>query len=350
MDFTYRSREEIFDEFFPDAPAYRWGQIERALFLPDLKDWDNLPAVPDVMKQTLKKSAPWVSYANARVYSGANNDTFKAALKMQDGYEIETVLMKNARGFWTVCVSSQIGCAMRCGFCATGKMGLKRSLHSDEIIDQYRFWLYFLNTKPELPQKISNAVFMGMGEPLANYQNMKTAIGVWLKYAGLGKTRVTVSTVGMIPVLDKLLEDETWPDVRLAISLHSADIVTRKEIMPSSYDDFLEKLKDWAIRYLKKFGNERHHLTFEYVMLSGINDTDKHAAVLAKFVNKIGKVKVNLIPYNLTGSPYARSSDKRIREFLSLLEKRGVVCTIRKSMGEDIAAACGQLIRLSGRL
>jgi 23S rRNA (adenine2503-C2)-methyltransferase len=233
-------------------------------------------------------------------------------------------------------------------------MGLKRNLTVDEITDQYRFWNYFIaEKKPKHPEadknaeaRISNIVFMGMGEPLANYDTVKDTMNQWLKFTDIGRTHITVSTVGMLPMLEKILDDKDWPHVRLALSLHSAEPSTRKQIVPTSYDGFLEKAQDWAKRYLAKFGNNKHHLTFEYVMLRDINDTQHHAQALYKFVNKVGQVKVNLIPYNLTDNPFKRSLDPVIADFKATLEAHGVTCTIRKTMGDDIAAACGQLIKL----
>lgn len=279
-----------------------------------------------------------------QVLVSKNGDTHKAILDVEGDKQIETVLMRNRREAWTICVSSQVGCAMRCAFCATGKMGLTRSLSSDEIIDQYRFWNQYLDEN-QIDGRISNIVLMGMGEPLANYENVRDAINTILQFTDIGNTRITVSTVGILPRLEQILEDDKWPHVRLAVSLHSAIAQTRQQIMPSSYETFLPKLRDWARAYLTRHGNRRHHLTFEYVMLRGVNDTDEHAKALADFVRSIGNVRVNLIPYNLTGVEYQRSKQNRIQEFLQYLLDHGVTATTRKTMGDDIEAACGQLIK-----
>ena len=340
----YVGRKKIFDELFPNVSAYRWKQVTAALFKPAFLSWKDASNLPEEMRAQLEKRLPWMSVAPALIQESARHDTFKAALALDDGQHIESVLMRNARGAWTVCVSSQVGCAMRCGFCATGKMGLIRSLDADEIIDQYRFWAAFLRDHKDLPSRISNVVFMGMGEPMANYESVRTTLNVWLAHTDLGRTRIPVSTVGILPRLEQLLNDKKWPHVRLAVSLHSADPTLRKRIVPTSYDDFLPKLADWARRYLKKFGNCRHHLTFEYVMLSGVNDTDEQAKRLAEFVARVGHVRVNLIPYNLTGMEFQCSQPKQLDRFQSILEHRGVTVTRRRTMGDDIAAACGQLI------
>jgi 23S rRNA (adenine2503-C2)-methyltransferase len=343
---AYRSRHDIFKELFPGLPAYRWRQVEKAFFVDGWQGWQDVSNLPKDMVKILAEKVPWMSNQKARILESAGQDTWKAALELLDGKCIETVLMKNRRGDWTVCVSSQIGCAMKCAFCATGRMGLFRDLSSDEIVDQYRFWRAFLPQK-KLVGRVSNLVFMGMGEPLANYDNVKQALRLLLDQTDLGQTRITVSTVGLLPRLDTILTDKDWPPVRLAISLHSADPLTRRRIMPTTHDAFLPQLADWCQRYVRKMGNRRHHLTFEYVLLDGVNDSDGHAALLAEFAKTAGRVKINLIPYNFTGSEFRGSDPERTEHFLKLLAGHGLDTTRRKSMGDDIAAACGQLITLS---
>jgi 23S rRNA (adenine2503-C2)-methyltransferase len=344
---AYTPRKNRLEDIFPNAPKFRMHQIEEAIFSPSVLSWNDVTCLPKEMRNQLAQSIPFISLETKRILESKKQDAFKAIVGVDGGKEIETVLMKNRRGHWTVCVSSQVGCAMGCAFCATGKMGLSRHLHADEIVDQYRLWAKFLYERQDLPQLISNVVFMGMGEPLANYDNVKTAIKALLTFTALGETRITVSTVGILPMLERILVDADWPRVRLAISLHSAVAETREKIMPSSCKNFLALLADWSKRYLESFGNRRHHLTFEYVMLDGINDSTTHAAALAKFVKSIGNVRVNLIPYNFTDSEFECSQKNRIDSFESALERSGVVVTRRKSIGEDIAAACGQLTRLS---
>lgn len=337
-----KSRREQFETLFPDEPAFRWKQIEQGFFS-SATSWEDLTSLSKKMRGQIS-TIPFSSVEPEEILQSGNADTHKAILKVEGDKEIETVLMKNKRDAWTICVSSQIGCAMRCGFCATGKMGLSRSLISDEIIDQYRFWQQYLCERPELEGRISNIVFMGMGEPLANYQSVKEALNAILKYTDIGRTRITVSTVGVLPRLEQLLDDADWPHIRLAISLHSAIPTTRQQIVPTSYDEFLPKLETWAKAYLKKFGNRRHHLTFEYVMLKDVNDSEKHARTLANFVKRIGNVRVNLIPYNLTGVEFKCSTGSSTQMFQDILKEKGVITTIRHTMGDDIAAACGQLI------
>lgn len=338
------TRYQQFSELFPSEKFFRWKQILTALFNPSLSNWGEISTLSKNMKDALQEAIPWYSHTVQTILNSKNKDTFKALLKLSDGKLIETVLMENRRGGWTICVSSQVGCAMNCQFCATGKMGLIRNLSADEIMDQYRFWNRFLHEHPELPPRISNVVFMGMGEPLGNYENVKETIRTWLDYTDLGPTYITVSTVGVLPMLDKILTDPDWPHVRIAISLHSADPVTRKMIVPTSFENFLGKLQNWCQEYFKNLGNRRHYLTFEYVMLDGVNDSIHHAEALAKFANTLRHARFNLIPYNFTDSIYKRSSDQQIERFMNVLRNHDVNVTRRRTMGDDIAAACGQLV------
>lgn len=337
-------RKEQFAVLYPDAPAFRFRQFEAALFDATQSNFSGVSNIPLSMRETLDANIPWLSLSLAHLLESAKKDTYKAIVELCDGKRVETVLMQNARGQWTVCVSSQVGCAMACTFCATGTMGFTRNLLADEIIDQYRFWRIFLSERPHLPERISNVVFMGMGEPLANYDNVKETIRQFLVHTDLGPTHITVSTVGLLPMLRKLLRDPEWPAVRLAVSLHSAESDTRKAMMPSSFDTFLEDLIRWTEEYFEKHESRRRHLTFEYVMLSKINDTEKHAEALIRFARRVGRVRINLIPYNFTGSVYRDSLPADFARFQEQLEDAGVVVTRRRTMGDDIAAACGQLI------
>ncbi|MFZ1626267.1 MAG: 23S rRNA (adenine(2503)-C(2))-methyltransferase RlmN, partial [Candidatus Moraniibacteriota bacterium] len=308
-------RSTVFLRLFEGQPAFRLRQMQAALFRADWHTWESVSVLSKTLRLKCAGEIPWISLAEVVLLQSAKKDTFKAILKTIDGKRIETVLMQNARGFWSICVSSQVGCAMACTFCATGKMGFTRNLTADEIIDQYRFWMYFLNGRNDLEQRISNVVYMGMGEPLANYENVKTSVQVFLANTDMGPTRLTVSTVGLIPMLRKLLTDETWPPVRLAVSLHSADAKTRTDIMPSSYPKFLDDLAAWTKEYFLQFESRRRHLTFEYVMLAGVNDTSGHADKLIAFARKVGKVKINLIPYNDTKSKYSTSESSALIHF-----------------------------------
>lgn len=342
---TPQTRYEVFTELFPKQPAFRWRQIETALFQPEIIDWAGVSTLPKEAREKLTVAAPFMSVQAERVLTGEGGEVVKALLKLEDDEQIESVLMKNSRGSWTVCISSQVGCAMACSFCATGKLGLKRNLTTDEIIDQVRFWQQYLHKQGEDAGRISNLVYMGMGEPLANYENVKVSLNIILAQTDIGPTRITVSTVGVLPRLEQILTDEDWPNVRLAISLHSVDSETRKKLMPSSYDDFLPRLQQWVKDYEKTLGNRRHHITFEYIMLAGQNDSEQDAQDLAKYVKDLNRIHVNLVPFNFVDQAYTQSREDVTERFAAALERRDIPVTIRRSLGTEIGAACGQLAK-----
>lgn len=340
----YKSREETIKELFPKFPKFRFDQINKALYDTNITSWKEVSTLSKDIREKLEESVAFISSELVKAFTSEELDTHKAVLRAADGKLYETVLMRNRRDQWTICVSSQVGCAMRCTFCATGMMGLKRSLHAEEIADQYRFWKTFLKELPDEPQRISNVVFMGMGEPFANYDNVKAAIKTWLTYTDLGSTKIMVSTVGILPQLEKVLVDPDWPPVQIALSLHSANQKKREEIVPTTTDGFVKSLIDWSHRYQTKLGNRNHRLTFEYTLISGENDTPELATELANYVNKTAFDKVNVIPYNPVHSKSFVTSDrKRIDAFKDILRDKGVNVTERKTMGDDIDAACGQL-------
>lgn len=339
-----QTRESIFRTLFPQEPSFRWRQISRALFDVSNSDWESVTTLSLDMRMALEEQLPWTSLRAAHVLESRRKDTVKALLECADGARVETVLMKNRRGHWSVCVSSQVGCAMRCEFCATGALGFSRNLSSDEIVDQYRFWNSFLARRVvngESPEYISNIVFMGMGEPLANYESVREAICSILSETSIGPTRITVSTVGLLPALRNLLNDSLWPPVRLAVSLHSADRDIRQSIMPSTSPEFFDELAGWANEYFRANPSRRRHLTFEYVLLGGVNDNERDMEKLVRFSRCVGKVRINLIPYNATGSRFSKSG--REQECVVYLKRNGIPVTLRRTMGDDIAAACGQL-------
>lgn len=325
-------------------PSYRHNQINTALFAGKAKNWLEVSTLPEVIRTELMQSVPWLSCTPVKTLSSQRQDTHKVVLKGQDGQLYESVLMINRREQWTICVSSQIGCAMGCTFCATGTMGLIRDLNADEIADQYRYWQQFLLEHPALPQRISNIVFMGMGEPLVNRANVAQAITTWLTQTDLGPTKITVSSVGVLPELEAILTDKNWPPVRIAISLHSPQEQHRRTIVPTTAPRFHERLAKWTHDYERILGNRNHHITFEYTLIAGVNDTVEEAKALVKFVRTTAAVKVNVIPLNfVAGKKFSASSRTGIDAFKKTLQDAGIDVTERKTMGEDIAAACGQL-------
>lgn len=339
------SRTDKIKKLLPDLPKFRFQQIDRALFNRNYNGWKAVTVLSKLMREKLENEVPWISASPITILESKKHDTFKAVLQASDKQKYETVLMKNARNEWTLCVSSQIGCAMKCVFCATGTMGLKRSLIADEIVDQYRFWNSFLRTRPDCAQRISNMVFMGMGEPMANYDAVCSAIQTLIHNTDLGPTRITVSTVGILPQLERLLTDPKWPNARIAISLHSPYEARRKEIVPTTVPNFHEKLVNWANRYHASLGSKRRHITFEYTLIANENDSEELANALGKYIQKTGSSKINIIPYNpVPGKPYAATDQTRIERFKKIIRTYNIIVTQRKTMGDDIAAACGQLV------
>lgn len=267
--------------------------------------------------------------------------TRKWVLRLESGNAVETVFIPEAdRG--TLCISSQVGCAMDCQFCATATQGFSRNLTSAEIIAQVWFAQQALGAVPREGRVISNVVFMGMGEPLANFDNVVTAIRLLLDDLayGLSKRRVTVSTSGLVPFMDRLRSEV---DTALAVSLHAPTDELRDVIVPINRKYPLDELMAACRRYTAD--RERQmHIVYEYVMLDGVNDGEAEARALARLLAGM-PAKVNLIPFNpFPGTRYTRSRPEVTQRFASILRDKRIITTVRKTRGDDIAAACGQLV------
>src|SRR4051794_18051381 len=267
--------------------------------------------------------------------------TTKFLLRLEDGQLIESVFIPDTPSD-TFCLSTQVGCAMRCGFCLTGKMGIIRNLTAGEIAGQVRV----LARELGMLQSRFNIVLMGMGEPLHNYDATMKALRILADEHGLAVSprRVTLSTVGVLPALERLATEPLMPN--LAISLHATTEEQRDLLVPINRKYGLKELLDACRRFPVK---RRERITFEYVMLKDVNDSDEDARRLARLLNGI-KAKVNLLPLNeAAGIPYERPSDARVNRFAQIVAERGVTVSVRKSRGRDIRAACGQLITESTR-
>ena len=265
--------------------------------------------------------------------------TRKWLVKVDGANSVESVFIPET-GRATLCVSSQAGCILDCSFCATGKQGFNRNLTTAEIIGQLWMANRLLGVERRTDRVISNVVFMGMGEPMLNLDNVIPALRLMLddNAYGLSRRRVTVSTSGVIPGMDRL-RDEC--PVALAVSLHAPNDTLRDELVPVNRKYPLRELIAACNRYLEKA--PRDFITFEYVMLEGVNDTEAHAREAAAIAASV-RCKYNLIPFNPFGeSRYKRSSPERIRRFAQVLQRAGLTVTTRKTRGDDIAAACGQL-------
>ena len=270
----------------------------------------------------------------------SEDGTRKWLLKLPDGNHIETVFIpEDDRG--TLCVSSQVGCALDCSFCSTGRQGFNRNLSTAEIISQVWLATQLLDEEKKPGRKVTNVVMMGMGEPLLNFNNVVDAVRIMMDdFAyGLSKRRVTVSTAGVVPAMDRL--GDTL-DMRLAVSLHATNDELRNELVPVNKKYPLKELMAACRRFIDK-QNSRSRITFEYVMLDGINDKPEHARELIKLLKGIPTL-MNLIPFNpFEGSGYRTSSNNAVDRFRKILHDSGMTTVVRKTRGEDIDAACGQL-------
>ena len=270
----------------------------------------------------------------------SKDGTRKWLLQLPDGNHIEAVFIpENDRG--TLCVSSQVGCALDCSFCSTGRQGFNRNLSTAEIISQVWLAAHLLEEEKKPGRKITNVVMMGMGEPLLNFDNVVRAVRIMMDdFAyGLSKRRVTVSTAGVVPAMDRLGDAL---DMRLAVSLHATNDELRDELVPVNKKYPLKELMAACRRFIDK-QNSRSRITFEYVLLDGVNDKPEHARELIKLLKGIPTL-MNLIPFNpFEGSGYKTSSKQAVTRFSEILHNSGMTTVVRKTRGEDIDAACGQL-------
>ncbi|GAB3250127.1 23S rRNA (adenine(2503)-C(2))-methyltransferase RlmN [Chitinimonas naiadis] len=298
-------------------------------------------AMTDIAKVTREKLAAEavIMPPSLMLEQKSDDGTRKWLLDVGTGNGVEAVFIpEDDRG--TLCVSSQVGCALECTFCSTGRQGFNRNLSTAEIIGQLWWANKALGRDPKGDRIVSNVVMMGMGEPLANFDNVVAAMRLMLddNAYGLSRRRVTLSTSGLVPQMDRLRE--ACP-VALAVSLHAPNDALRDEIVPINKKYPLKELMAACLRYLEKA--PRDFITFEYVMLDGVNDTFEHAKQLVALVKDV-PCKFNLIPFNpFPNSGYGRSKADAIRRFRDHLIQAGYVVTVRKTRGDDIDAACGQL-------
>ncbi|MDR2614266.1 MAG: 23S rRNA (adenine(2503)-C(2))-methyltransferase RlmN [Candidatus Accumulibacter sp.] len=301
---------------------------------------DDFEAMTDVAKSLREKLGTNAKIVPPPIVSDrlSGDDTRKFLFDVGGGNAVETVFIpEDERG--TLCVSTQAGCALDCAFCSTARQGFNRNLTAAEIIGQLWQVNRVLGAAPD-ERVVSNVVLMGMGEPLANFENLVTALRLMLddNAYGLSRRRVTVSTSGLSPMIDRL-RDEC--PVALAVSLHAPDDALRDRLVPVNRKYPLRDLMAACRRYLEK--SPRDFVTFAYVMLDEVNDSEDHARRLLRLTSGI-PCKFNLIPFNpFPGSPFRRSSPPRLRRFAEILMDAGIVTTTRKVRGEDIDAACGQL-------
>ena len=328
---------EKIEEILKNEPKFRLKQVKNIIFQDLIESWDKTTILPKNLRQKLSENYPLEIFKTAKIFSSEDNQTIKALLTLKDGLKIESVLMKHKEGRRTVCLSSQVGCSMGCKFCATGQQGFKRNLSISEIINQVLFFARILKKENK---KITNIVFMGMGEPFLNYDNVLSAIKILNDKDGfnLGSRHISISTCGIIEKINKLSEEKL--QINLAISLHAPDNKLRSELMPINKEYPLNKVLETVDNYIKK---TKRRVMFEYLTIDGVNDSQKNAEDLAKILKK-PLYFINLISYNPIGhSDFKSSPVFKVKKFKEILERNGVTVTQRHRFGKEIKAACGQL-------
>src|SRR5438309_5334815 len=333
--------DELIEELWQlNEPPYRANQIATWIYRKRVRSFDSMSDLPRPLRQKLKTKFAYTDLEVVRILGG-KDATRKFLFRLSDGNLIESVLIPASPALYgsrsdrrTICVSTQVGCAYGCKFCASGLDGWRRNLSADEIVDQ------IIAVEQEAGERIDNIVFMGMGEPLANHENLLRAICIinapW--GIGIGARHITVSTSGLVPQIRKLADQPL--QIRLAVSLHGASDDVRSRIMPINRKYNLSALLD-ACRYFAS--RKKQRITFEFILIAQVNDSDEQARQLAKHARAL-EAKVNLIPYNkVEGLDWMQPSSDRQKKFLAVLRAAGVRATLRREKGDDIAAACGQL-------
>ena len=321
-------------------PSYRADQITNWLYQKRVNSFAEMTDLPQALRMQLADNFSFDNIDTLRVL-GSKDTTQKFLFRLRDGNLIESVLIPASPALYgspsdrrTICISTQVGCAYGCKFCASGLDGWKRNLRADEIVNQ------IMMVEEASGERIDNIVFMGMGEPLANYDNVMRAIRIlnapW--GIGIGARHITISTSGLVPQIRQLADQPL--QIRLAVSLHGASDDVRSRIMPINRKYNLSALLD-ACRYFTS--RKKQRITFEFILIAQVNDSDEEARQLAKHARAL-EAKVNLIPYNkVEGLDWTQPSSDRQKKFLAVLCAADVRATLRREKGDDIAAACGQL-------
>ena len=338
LDFNQEKLKQHFIEIINEKP-FRATQLIKWIHQQSESDFSKMTNLSKDLRSTLEHTAE-IRAPEVVLDQHSTDGTHKWLLRLDDGNCIETVFIpESTRG--TLCISSQVGCALACTFCSTARQGFNRNLTVAEIIGQLWLAKKILQNDPRGERVISNIVFMGMGEPLLNYNNVIDSIHLMLddNAYGLSKRRVTVSTSGIVPALDNLTDTV---DIALAVSLHAPNDALRDVLVPINKKYPIKRLLESCNRFLEKKA-ARERITMEYVLLQDVNDSDEHARELIKIL-KDTPSKINLIPFNpFPETRYKCSSNNRIHRFQAILVDGGLITMTRKTRGEDIDAACGQL-------
>ena len=321
-------------------PNYRGRQVVDWLYRKRANSFEQMSDLPQALRARLAEKFAFSNIDIIRVL-GSKDTTHKYLFRLTDGNLIESVLIPASPALYgqrsdrrTICVSTQIGCAYGCKFCASGLEGFSRNLEPNEIVDQ------LIAVERASGAKIDNVVFMGMGEPLANFDKLMRSIGIinapW--GLGIGARHITVSTSGLAPQIKKLADNQL--QIRLAVSLHGATDEVRDQIMPINRRYKIDNLLAACDYYVAR---KKQRITFEYILIENVNDSEEQAHLLTGHARRLA-AKVNLIPYNtVEGLPWSRPSRSQQKKFLSILDASGVTATLRHEKGHDIEAACGQL-------
>jgi 23S rRNA (adenine2503-C2)-methyltransferase len=320
--------------------SFRATQLTKWIHQRGVTDFASMSDLSKALREKLATLAE-ITLPEIALERRSDDGTVKWVLRLADGNAIETVFIpEDERG--TLCISSQVGCALDCTFCSTAQQGFNRNLTAHEIIGQ----LWLANSRLPVPEgrsrAVTNVVFMGMGEPLANFDAVVESIDLMLddNAYGLSKRRVTLSTSGLVPALDRLGE---ITDVALAVSLHAPNDALRDRLVPINRKYPIRELLAACRRYTRD-GGRHHRVTFEYVLLAGINDQPEHARELIRLLRDV-PCKINLIPFNpFPGAPFVRPTEEAVRDFERTLGTAGFVTIVRRTRGDDIDAACGQLV------
>ena len=345
MTDLYRLLPEEMEKLVLDMgyDRYRADQILLPLYYKFPKDINDIPQLPKKLREELTEAGYTIGSAKeTHSVVSEDGDTTKLLLELSNGSSVETVLMQyeptkiGGHPRSTICVSTQIGCAMGCVFCATGQMGFETNLKAEHIVSQV---IHFAELLEKRGEHVTNLVFMGMGEPMANYDEMIRAVKILThdRGFGLGQRHITISTIGITSGIEKLAEEDL--QIGLAISLHAPNNDLRKKLVPTAGPNSVEDIITSGRKYFKKTGRR---VTFEYALMEGINDSPEIAEELSRLLRGNGS-HVNIIPINPTAGDFKRPSEKNVLEFERILKKSGVNCTVRVEKGTEISAACGQL-------
>jgi 23S rRNA (adenine(2503)-C(2))-methyltransferase len=338
-----------------NQPEFRLKQIRKAIFTDGVSSFENITTISKELREMLKKELGVLSFSAEKILVSNGKRSIKALLKLKDGNLIETVLISPKPDVWSACISSQVGCPLGCGFCATGRSGFKRNLTAEEITDQVLFWRQYLkklqitndkfqiNSKFKIQNSKFTIVFMGMGEPFLNWEEVSQSLRDLInpELFGFGSRSISISTAGIPEGIEKMAKE--FPQINLAVSLHFATDEQRNNFMPINKKYNLSELRNSLRNYFTKCNRK---VFIEYILLENINDSLEDARNLIKYLKSIGKLQllhVNIIRYNST-SEELKSSDAGVaREFKDYLIRNNISATMRKSLGTDIQGACGQL-------